>query len=74
MEKVFIYWDNSNIFTSAQQAAIDQGGETARYGRIFTSAICWGWRTADGRLSVLSLLVPSHRSCGTSGIVWKTKA
>lgn len=31
MEKVFIYWDNSNIFISAQQVAIEREGETARY-------------------------------------------
>lgn len=31
MEKVFIYWDNSNIFINAQQAGIDREGETARY-------------------------------------------
>ena len=31
MEKVFIYWDNSNIFISAQQVAIDREGESARY-------------------------------------------
>ena len=31
MEKVFIYWDTSNIFISAQQAAIEYEGETARY-------------------------------------------
>ena len=31
MEKTFIYWDNSNIFISAQQVAIDREGEAARY-------------------------------------------
>ena len=31
MEKTFIYWDNSNIFISAQQAAIEREGEAARY-------------------------------------------
>ena len=31
MDKVFIYWDNSNIFISAQQVAIDQEGESSRY-------------------------------------------
>ena len=31
MDKVFIYWDNSNIFISAQQASIEREGETARY-------------------------------------------
>ena len=31
MEKVFIYWDNSNIFISAQQAAIETEGEGSRY-------------------------------------------
>ncbi len=31
MDKVFIYWDNSNIFISAQQVAIEREGETARY-------------------------------------------
>ena len=30
MERVFIYWDNSNIFISAQQVAIDKEGESAR--------------------------------------------
>ena len=33
MEKVFIYWDNSNIFISAREAATDLEGETAR-GRV----------------------------------------
>lgn len=31
MEKVFIYWDNSNIFISAQQVAIEREGEGTRY-------------------------------------------
>ena len=31
MERVFIYWDNSNIFISAQQVAIEREGESARY-------------------------------------------
>ena len=31
MDKVFIYWDNSNIFISAQQAAVDREGEDARF-------------------------------------------
>ena len=31
MERVFIYWDNSNIFISGQQVAIEREGETARY-------------------------------------------
>ena len=31
MDKVFIYWDNSSIFISAQQVAIDQEGESSRY-------------------------------------------
>ena len=31
MEKVFIYWDNSNIFISAQQVAIEREGETTRH-------------------------------------------
>ena len=31
MDKVFIYWDNSNIFISAQQVAIEREGEAARY-------------------------------------------
>ncbi len=30
MDKVFIYWDNSNVFISAQQVAIEREGETAR--------------------------------------------
>ena len=31
MEKVFIYWDNSNIFISARDVAIELEGDTARY-------------------------------------------
>ena len=31
MEKVFIYWDNSNIFISACETAIEREGERARY-------------------------------------------
>ena len=31
MDKVFIYWDNSNIFVGGQQAAIEREGGTARY-------------------------------------------
>ena len=31
MDKVFIYWDNSNIFISAQQVAIEREGEAARF-------------------------------------------
>ena len=30
MEKVFIYWDNSNIFISAQQAAMEREGDAVR--------------------------------------------
>ena len=32
MEKVFIYWDNSNIFISARGAAVEREGATARHG------------------------------------------
>ena len=31
MDKVFIYWDNSNIFISAQQAAVELEGDAVRY-------------------------------------------
>ena len=31
MDRVFVYWDNSNIFISAQAAAIDREGEEARW-------------------------------------------
>ncbi len=31
VEKVFIYWDNSNTFSSAQQAAVEIEGEDSRY-------------------------------------------
>ena len=31
MEKVFAYWDNSNILVSAQQAAGEREGDAARY-------------------------------------------
>ena len=31
MEKVFIYWDNSNIFISAQEVAIEREGMAARH-------------------------------------------
>lgn len=30
MNQVFIYWDNSNIFISAKETAVDREGETAR--------------------------------------------
>ena len=30
VDKVFIYWDNSNIFISAEQVAIEREGEAAR--------------------------------------------
>ena len=31
MEKVFIYWDNSNIFISAQEVAMEREGDAVRY-------------------------------------------
>lgn len=31
MDKAFIYWDNSNIFISAQEAAAQREGDDARY-------------------------------------------
>ena len=31
MDKVFIYWDDSNIFISAQQVSAVREGDTARY-------------------------------------------
>ena len=31
MEKVFIYWDNSNIFISTQQVALEREGDAVRY-------------------------------------------
>ena len=31
MDKVFIYWDNSNIFISARGVAVEREGETARH-------------------------------------------
>ena len=30
MDKVFIYWDNSNIFIGAREAAAEREGEAAR--------------------------------------------
>ena len=30
MDKVFVYWDNSNIFISAQQVASEREGDSAR--------------------------------------------
>ena len=30
MDRVFVYWDNSNIFISAQQVAAEREGDTAR--------------------------------------------
>ena len=31
VDKIFIYWDNSNIFISAQEAAVEREGEAARW-------------------------------------------
>ena len=31
MGRVFVYWDNSNIFISAQQVAAEREGDSARY-------------------------------------------
>ncbi len=31
MNRVFIYWDNSNIFIGAQQVAVEREGDAARY-------------------------------------------
>ncbi len=31
MDKVFIYWDNSNIFISTQEVAVEREGEAARF-------------------------------------------
>ena len=31
MDRVFVYWDNSNIFISAQQVAVEREGAAARY-------------------------------------------
>lgn len=31
MEKVFVYWDNSNIFIGARETAVDREGSDARY-------------------------------------------
>ena len=31
MDRVFVYWDNSNIFISAQQVAAEREGDSARY-------------------------------------------
>ena len=31
MDKVFIYWDNSNIFISVQEVAVEREGEAARF-------------------------------------------
>ena len=31
MAKVFVYWDNSNIFIGAQQVAAEREGDAARY-------------------------------------------
>ena len=30
-KKVFIYWDDSNIFVSAQEAAVEREGEAVRF-------------------------------------------
>ncbi len=31
MDRVFLYWDNSNIFISAQHVAVEREGAAARY-------------------------------------------
>ena len=31
MDRVFVYWDNSNIFISAQEVAVEREGANARY-------------------------------------------
>ena len=31
VDKVFVYWDNSNIFTGSQQVAVEREGDSARY-------------------------------------------
>ena len=31
MNRVFIYWDNSNIFISAQYVAVEREGDAVRY-------------------------------------------
>ena len=31
MDRVFIYWDNSNIFIGAREVAVDREGPAARH-------------------------------------------
>ena len=76
MDKVFIYWDNSNIHISAQEVAAEREGGAARRGTecVLIFAICWNWRGVAGQLNTLSLWDLFPPNCGTYGTGWKTKA
>ena len=73
-KKVFIYWDNSNILVSAQEAAVEREGEAVRFRvRIHFRNLL---ELAHARRDVehATAVGPFRRNCGTSGTVWRTKA
>ena len=51
MDRVFIYWDNANIFVSVQEVAAEREGPAPGGGCGLISAICWNWRTPAERLN-----------------------
>ena len=74
MDRVFVYWDNSNIFISAQQVAAEREGVTLlAIGSVCNFGICWSWPARGGRSSTPSRSAPFPRRCGTYGTTWKTK-
>lgn len=74
MNKVFLYWDNSNIFISAKDVAVEMEGEAARFRVRIDSATCWRWRGPIGRSSTPWPWVRYLQNCGTCGTGWRTRA
>ena len=51
MDRVFIYWDDSNIFISARQVAAEREGEKCVSECGYTSGICLNLPAADEKSS-----------------------
>ena len=75
MSRVFIYWDNSNIFHEAQRFAEEPNeGPDARYRVRITLTTCSAWRMPAEPLGGRSRPARYLPKCASYGIGWKQPA
>ena len=72
MDRVFVYWDNSNVFHEAQRLAEEhEGTPDARYLFASTSRTCCVWPKPAALWRRRWPPAPSPRRCGSYGTGWR---